>query len=90
VHYVGHYNISFQNARSLQREIKKKSWKYNINIYITGMKREGMDWIDLAQGRSTLRAFVMTVMRLSSAMNVGTFWSSWVTGSYWIRNLTCN
>jgi hypothetical protein len=50
------------------------------------MKWEGVESINLAQGRSTLRAVVM-VVELSSAMNVGTFWTSWPTGSSSVRNL---
>jgi len=51
------------------------------------MKWEGVDWINLAQGRSTLRAAVVAVMKLFSAMNLGTFWTSWPIGSSSIRNL---
>jgi len=47
---------------------------------------EVVDWINLAQGRSTFRA-VVTVIKLSSAMNVGTFWTRWPTGSSSIRDL---
>jgi len=51
------------------------------------MRWEGVDWINLAQDRSTLKAVVVTVMKLLSAMNVGTFWTSWPTGSSSIINL---
>jgi hypothetical protein len=34
VHYVGHYTISFQNARSLQHKIKKKV-EENISMCLT-------------------------------------------------------
>jgi hypothetical protein len=50
------------------------------------MKWEDVDWINVAQGRNTMRA-VVTVMKLLSAMNVGTFWTSWPTGGSSIRNM---
>jgi hypothetical protein len=36
----------------------------NIKIYLREIGWDGMDWIDLAQGRDHLRALVNTVMNL--------------------------
>jgi hypothetical protein len=36
----------------------------NIKIDLRDMGREGIDWIDLAQGRDQWRALVNTVMNL--------------------------
>lgn len=55
----------------------KCRWQDNIKVYIKEMKLESVDWINLAQGTSRLRAVFVTVVKLSSAMNVEDF-SDWL------------
>jgi hypothetical protein len=51
-------------------------WVDNIKIYLREIGWDGMDWIDLAQGRDQWRAPVNTVMNLRVALTVGKFLSS--------------
>jgi hypothetical protein len=45
----------------------KRRWDENIKIDLQQVVCEGMDWIDLAQGRARWQAFLNTVMKLRVA-----------------------
>jgi hypothetical protein len=51
-----------EGKRSLGRP--RRRWVDNIKIDLREIGWDGMDWIDLAQDRDQLRAFVNTVMNL--------------------------
>ena len=42
----------------------RRRWKDNINMNLQEVRREGKDWIDLAQDRYRRPAFVNAVMNL--------------------------
>jgi hypothetical protein len=42
----------------------RRRWEDNIKIDLQEVRWEGMDWIDLAQGRDRWRALVHVVMNL--------------------------
>jgi hypothetical protein len=51
-----------ERKRTLGRP--RRRWVNNIKIDLTEIGWDGMDWIDLAQGRDQWRALVNTVMNL--------------------------
>jgi len=44
--------------------ISRRRWEDNINMELQEVRREGMDWIDLAQDRDSWRTLVSAVMNL--------------------------
>jgi hypothetical protein len=42
----------------------RRRWVDKNKIYLTEIRRDGMDWIDLAQNRDQWRAFVNVLMNL--------------------------
>jgi hypothetical protein len=59
------YRISVGKAegkRPLQRQ--RRRWVDNIEVDLTEIGWDGMDWIDLARDRDQWRALVNTVMNL--------------------------
>jgi hypothetical protein len=42
----------------------RRRWVENIKMDLTGIERDGMDWIDMAQDRDQWRALVSTGMNL--------------------------
>jgi hypothetical protein len=58
-------------------ERPERRWEYNIRMDLQEMGWgggwRGMDWIDLAQGRDSGRAFVKAVMYLRIQKNAGNF-----------------
>jgi hypothetical protein len=49
-----------EGKRTLGRP--RRRWKVNIRMDLRELRWDGMDWIDLAQGRGQWRAHVNTVM----------------------------
>jgi hypothetical protein len=45
-------------------EKRRRRWVDNIKMDLTAIGLDGMDWIDLAQGRDQWRALLNTVMNL--------------------------
>jgi hypothetical protein len=45
----------------------RRKWVDNVKINLTGIGRNSMDWIDLAEDRDQWRALVNTVMSLRGA-----------------------
>jgi hypothetical protein len=39
-----------------------RRWTYKIKLYVTEIRKEGVDWISLAQNMEQSRTFVNTVM----------------------------
>jgi hypothetical protein len=54
----------------------------NIKIDLTGIRLDGMDWIDLPQDRDQWRALVNMVMNLRVPQNAGKFLSGCTIGSF--------
>jgi hypothetical protein len=44
--------------------ISRRRWEDNINMELQEVRREGMDWIDLAQDRDSWRTLISAVMNL--------------------------
>jgi hypothetical protein len=57
-------------------------WVDNIKIDLREIGWDGMDWIDLAQGRDQWRPFVNTVMNLRVPLNAGKFLSGYTIGGF--------
>jgi hypothetical protein len=51
-----------EGKRPLGRQ--RRSWVDNIKMDLREIRRDGMDWIDLAQDRDQWRAFMNTMMNL--------------------------
>jgi hypothetical protein len=54
----------------------------SIEIDVTEIGWDGMDWIDLAQDRDQWRALVKTIMNLLVPYNIGKFLSGCTIGSF--------
>jgi hypothetical protein len=65
----------------------------DIKIDLREIGWDGMDWIDLAQGRNQWRALVNTVMNLGIPSNLGKFLSSGTTGGFsrraYLHGISC-
>jgi hypothetical protein len=56
-------------VNSIKRDLREIGW-------------DGMDWIDLAQGRDQWRALVNTALKLRVPSNAGKFLSSCTIGGF--------
>jgi hypothetical protein len=63
-----------EGRRPLERP--RRRWEDNINVDLREVGCGSADWVDLAQDRDRLRAFVYTVMNLRVPQNAGNFLSS--------------
>jgi hypothetical protein len=54
----------------------------NIKIDLREIGGDGMEWIDLAQGRDQWKAFMNMVLNLRVPYNGGKFLSSFTIGSF--------
>jgi hypothetical protein len=60
----------------------RRKWVDNIKIDLREIGCDGMDWIDLAQGRDQWRPLVNTVMNLRVPYNVGKSLRSCTIGAF--------
>jgi hypothetical protein len=60
----------------------RRRWLDNIKMNLREIGWDGMDCIDLAQGRDQWRALLNVVMNFRVPSNAGKFLSSCVTGSF--------
>jgi hypothetical protein len=47
-----------------KRSLGRRRWAYNIKMGLKEIEWDGVDWIDMAQGRDQWRALVNTVMNI--------------------------
>jgi hypothetical protein len=62
-------------------------WEDNIKMDLQEVECRGMDWIELAQDRGSLRALANAVMNIRVPLNVGNFLTSCEPVSIPSRNL---
>jgi hypothetical protein len=60
----------------------KTRWVDNIKIDLREIECNGMDWLDLDEGRDQWRALVNTAMNLPVPQNSGKFLSGCIIGSF--------
>jgi len=51
----------------------RRKWEDNIEMYLQEVGLEGLDWIDLAQGRNRWRYLVNTLLNLLAPYNTKNF-----------------
>jgi hypothetical protein len=56
--------------------ISRRRWEDSIKMDFQEVRREGMDWIDLAQDRESWRTLVSAVMNLWLPQNAGNLLTS--------------
>ena len=59
--------------RKKQLRRPRRKWEDNIEIYLQEVGVEGLNWIDLAQGRDRWRYLVNTLLNLRAPYNAKNF-----------------